>query len=157
MVAFQLQQAAISRQVNRQLSRSSDNDLVLITIPNTAASELTWEGQSEFVYNGHRYDLAYLETKNNTTVYHCINDTKEEDLFTFFDEWLQKNLDKNAQSGKTAISMFYLLSLVHSGNAPIVIAPVTQLTELHYTYFYHYTAPLHSQLTPPPWCSSTNA
>lgn len=157
MVAFQLQQAAISQQVSNQLSRSSDTELCIVTVPNTSASELTWQGQSEFIYKGRRYDVAYAESKNNITTYHCINDTKEEELFSFFDEWLQKNLEKNTQSGKTSGSMFYFLSIVSSGNTPVVVTPVTRLTQLHYTYVYHYTAPVHSSLTPPPWCSILNA
>ncbi len=151
MLGFHLQQAAISHQVNMQLSCTSSTELCVVTIANTATGELTWEGQSEFIYKGHRYDVAYAETKNNATVYHCIMDTKEEELFSFFGEWLQKNLEKNTSSGKTAQSMFYFLSIISAGGEPLVLIPATQITQLHYSYVFHYTAPTHGALTPPPW------
>lgn len=151
MVAFQVQQALITRQAGTRITRTSEHDLCIITVSNTAAHELAWQSPSEFVYKGHRYDIAYAETKNNVTQYHCINDTREEELFSFFDEWIQKNLEKNTSSSKTTQSMFYFLSIISAGTEPLVITPSTQITELHYSYVYHYTAPTHGALTPPPW------
>lgn len=52
-----------------------------IVITSETADQLIWlDDNLEFSYQGHMYDLVCTDVRNDTIIYHCINDKTEESL-----------------------------------------------------------------------------
>lgn len=113
MGVFKLQQLKIRREIKRQIKRGvSEDDLHVISIHPNNASDLNWQKENEFIYQGNMYDVVRKEVLEDATiVYHCINDKQEAQLFANLDEMVKKHMDTDSPANKTAKKLFKIFSL----------------------------------------------
>jgi hypothetical protein len=111
--AFYLQQATIKKEVKSLLKSTLDeSELVKLHFdPNSDEyRKLQWLDEHEFRYDGRMYDIIKSEKdeKNNLT-FHCINDIKEEQLFSNLSEQIRRHIEQNPE--KNTISKILIKAL----------------------------------------------
>jgi len=79
---FKALQCEVRADIKRQVKETvPEDELFLIAVPLGAENMLQWLKEHEFRYQGSLYDVVRHHTSNDTTYYHCVNDTQEEQLF----------------------------------------------------------------------------
>ncbi len=75
-----------------------DKDIIVITVTSDEAKMLVWTAPGEFRLNDNLYDVVKTQTNPGGTIhYYCFTDLKEKNLFTMFEEDVEKQSD---QSGR---------------------------------------------------------
>lgn len=82
-----------------------ESELIVLSIPqpeehNRAVFQRIHEG--EFRYKGSLYDIVRKDIRGSTTVYYCINDTAEEQLFANLDERVRTALPSSSAAQSTS-------------------------------------------------------
>jgi len=112
-IVFRLNQLEIRDQMHSELLQKTPNSsLTCITLSAKNTTHLDWTEENEFVYQGSRYDVVRTEKKADGSVsYFCMNDSKEDELFSQLDQNLGNQLDANKMNtGKTGKLILKLLS-----------------------------------------------
>lgn len=105
---FYLQRAALKSEMKTFLKdQKTHKDVVQINFTNEELSQLEWEGDDEFFFQGEMYDVIQKKNDGNKTVILCIPDKKETALLNEY----QKTHKRNTSSSVTAqlFSMQFVL------------------------------------------------
>jgi hypothetical protein len=78
-----------------------DLSLIKIHISKYSPDEnlLSWKEENEFLYKGNMYDVVRQEAHYDTIYYYCINDLKENELFSGLDKQVNDQMNNHAKSG----------------------------------------------------------
>lgn len=95
--AFKILQIQIRSEAKEQIEKSlNEQDLIKIVLPAEKTDELKWtRAGKEFIYKDKMFDVIKKKEEKGTTTFYCINDEKEETLFSNLDEYVRKNTDRN--------------------------------------------------------------
>ena len=115
LIVFESMRYTIKKEVKSDIiSKTSDHNLITIIVDTNTKKNIRFMDDDEFMYNGRMYDIVKQENKNDTTIYLCSNDTKEDELFANLNTEVKKNMDTNPVKQKTqqiltkiSISLFY--------------------------------------------------
>lgn len=70
---------------------------------------IQWKESNEFSYNGLMYDIVKKNIDGEYTIYECINDKQEDQLFAKLDELVKKTTSKNKNVPQRTRIMLQLL------------------------------------------------
>ncbi|MCF1715674.1 hypothetical protein L0U88_13635 [Flavihumibacter sp. RY-1] len=152
LVVFKLQQLQIRREIKRQIKKGvPENELHLITVKQGQEEQLDWQNEKEFIYKGTFYDVVRKETgAAGTTLYYCINDTQEEELFANLDALIKQYSEKQQSKGKMAKKLLKLAPVVLSRDMPGTELTVVTVDPLQGSYSNQYNSPILAIPAPPP-------
>lgn len=118
-LVFYMIRSEIRREIYEKIEGSVPAEsLVLVKIANDNLPknfQFTEAGR-EFRYNGQMYDIVHQEVKNDTTLYYCIHDIRESQLYANLEQQVQEEFSSNPQHQTKhkellkKIPDFYLLS-----------------------------------------------
>jgi len=100
-IVFKFEQYAVKSDIKSLLRKNiPDSKFEMIRISNaeiiSGTSDFRYlDDNNEFFYKGRLYDIARSSNDGTTTVFYCINDKNEEQLFTQLEEHIQRNSDQN--------------------------------------------------------------
>lgn len=152
LVVFKLQQLQIRREIKRQIKRGvPENELHLISVKQGQEEQLDWQNEKEFIYKGTFYDVVRKETGvGGATLYYCINDTQEEELFANLDAIIKQYSEKQQSKGKMAKKLMKLAPVVLSRDMPGTELTVVTVDPLQGSYSNQYNSPILAIPAPPP-------
>ena len=81
MLIFKFQQMGIHNEMERTIAASKKSSEINILKLSYQEFQANKTSENEIRLNGKMYDIAKIEFENNFVIVHCINDTKEENLF----------------------------------------------------------------------------
>ena len=100
IVVFQSYRFSIRREVKRKIKNAlPESELIVIRL--TAEDMLNGKNaykkidKNEFRLSGKLYDIVRRSTKGDTTLFYCINDKQEEQLFSNLDAHIKRHLDNS--------------------------------------------------------------
>ena len=126
-----------------------DKQLILIAINNKTKLNLRFFDKKEFIYNGKLYDIVRQKSEGNTTIYYCLNDTKEENLFSNLNKDIKKNMDSIPVKNKAQ-------QILKKITTPLFYENNKEFTILNLSCFFHPSKIINiyntyiDVLTPPP-------
>ena len=99
-IVFKLMQYEARKEMKAYIKQNlNDEEMEVIVIPNnkigTAGSGFRFVEENEFIYNDKLYDIVRKKTDGNKTIFYCINDKFEENLFSGLFEHTKRNTDQN--------------------------------------------------------------
>jgi hypothetical protein len=99
-----LQQQHIRKEIKTAIKQGvPENELNVIKVTSENKELLDWKNEKEFRYGGVMYDVVKVkQISSETTVYYCVNDTKETILFAHLDEMVEKSMEGK---GKQNVSL----------------------------------------------------
>ncbi|MFZ1678434.1 MAG: hypothetical protein WAT91_14235 [Saprospiraceae bacterium] len=113
--------------------------------------KLIWlKDNQEFSYKGHMYDVVCTDVRNDTMIYHCINDKKEESLINEIANNDNHPFPGQHQDSRIVLQFFKIISeivIAHSVNSEIV-ADVNFTSSYTYQDIY-YPVYLNTSCEPP--------
>jgi len=125
------------------------NNLIKITINNKTKQSVRFTDKEEFIYNGKMYDIVRQKTEGNITIYYCLDDTKEDNLFANLNVSIKNNMDSNPVKDraqqilkKITIPLFYEDNNEHYLTISCSYIHSTNSINQNYTFL--------DVLTPPP-------
>lgn len=106
-VVFTALRHAVQKEVKAMLKRGvPESDLHVLVIPQSVErdpqSSFRRIHDGEFRYRGRMYDIVRKDIRGDTTVYYCINDIEEEQLFARLDDHVRSHLPNSAAAGNTS-------------------------------------------------------
>lgn len=91
----------------RQQLQSSHFDGIVETIQEN--KYMHWEEKdTEFELFGQMFDVIKKEMKGDSTVYFCINDSKEQELLTMYHQWMQHHDSDNDKKNNAKVALKYI-------------------------------------------------
>ncbi|MGB4847299.1 MAG: hypothetical protein WBP41_05235 [Saprospiraceae bacterium] len=99
--------------------RDGNHNITLdeLVITSDESDQLIWlKDNQEFSYKGHMYDVVCTDVRNDTMIYHCINDKKEESLINEIANNDNHPFPGQHQDSRIVLQFFKIIS-------EIVIAP----------------------------------
>ncbi len=142
---FKYLQHTIRQEIKYEIRRGIDEtELTVITILKDEENEIYWtEKNTEFKYKGAMYDIVKTEVKNNKTIYYCINDVKEQQLFTHFTK-------QNSSQNRTLIELRKVISNKYFPESYSINNSVKEMVKHFATYQFIYKSIAIEILSPPP-------
>ncbi len=110
-IMFRFDQAEIRNQMRSEvLEKTPNSRLIRISVSSSHDSQICWTDDNEFSYKGKRFDVVRTEKKADGSVnYFCLNDSKEDELFSQLNENLNNQADANkmanGKSGKLILKL----------------------------------------------------
>jgi len=100
----------LKKEIKKLIKSSlSEKDLEVIRINKTELQNIKWkERGKEFVYKNNMYDIVKIENRGDCTVYYCINDKKEKELFSDLDNYVNNNMKKRTISQLFAFNLYVI-------------------------------------------------
>jgi hypothetical protein len=96
-LVFYLQRAALKSEMKAFLrSQETHRDIVQISFTEEELSQLEWEGDDEFFFNGEMYDVIQKKADGNKTIIFCISDKKETALLNEYQKTHKRNTTHSA-------------------------------------------------------------
>lgn len=149
---FKVQQFALRSEIKQQIKAGiPDHDLVRIAIANAWQTEnndrIEWEHGKEFRFDGQWYDVVKSEAKQDSTVYLCIHDAKENQLFARLDAMTLNALSEPDTEEKRTTYTFVLISKYHTNST----ADSLNVNELSMEWTSHnFSVEAHHSMVPTP-------
>jgi hypothetical protein len=114
-LVFKIQQYQVRKEIKHLIKNGlPETQLVQININSRNQSELKWEDENEFRYQGAMYDVVRIEKKDDSTIiYYCVSDEQETILFANLDEQVKKNMDSKNNGINPIKNLFKILSTLH--------------------------------------------
>lgn len=79
-----------AKNIAKQQIKTGQFKSIIEKIP--SSKNIHWEEKGvEFELYGQIYDVLNTELHNDTIIYYCINDTKENGLMTIYNQWIQSD------------------------------------------------------------------
>ena len=115
---FKMEQAGIKQEMFEKTKQALPNaELISLTIPLAESNTISWQDNNEFTYKGEMYDVVRTEkTVDNTIVYYCLSDAKEEALYTNLNTHIKGNLYGDKSNGKHSNDLLKLFSQTYFNN-----------------------------------------
>ncbi len=106
-VVFKGMQFQVRKEIKRQIKFSVPEDkLVVLRITKAIefgnSNEFKRIHKGEFRYKGQMYDIIRTEISGDTTIYTCIHDVKESNLFANLDKYIKEDFEKNNSTKQKA-------------------------------------------------------
>ena len=142
---FKYLQHNIRQEIKYEIRRGIDEaELAIITVSKGEENEIYWtEKNTEFKYKGAMYDIVKTEVKNNKTTYYCINDVKEQQLFTHFTK-------QNSTQNRILIELRKVISSKYFPEYYSITNSVKEMVNTFTTYQFIYKSIAIEILSPPP-------
>lgn len=148
---FKILQYQTRREIKLQIKQGiPENELHKIVFAANEKPEWVREGK-EFRYKNQMYDIVRKEKSNGSTIYYCVNDTEETQLFANLDVIVKKQMDdENSPIGNSIKVLMKIFSQVYLAENPQVFNQTGVECENHFEYQIALTS-IHSETeTPPP-------
>ena len=115
---FKVEQSDIKREMFEMTKQTVPNsELIALAIPAAEINDLLWQDENEFSYKGKMYDVVRSErSADKSTVYYCLNDTKEEALNANLNAHIKGGLFGDKTNGKHANDLSKLFSQTYFNN-----------------------------------------
>lgn len=123
-----------------------DSELSVIVANKDNISKIKWIDKNEFRFEGNLFDVVKVgQNQKGETVYHCINDTQEKELFSKLDELIQ-NAFEGKSNNKNKLTKYlvkdYLPNIsLHNLVFPINVIAFKQVAEIEESCFLGTTSP----------------
>ncbi len=100
-IVFKSIQYAIRNEIKTNIKNSiHEKDLFLIKLTNdeikSGKSGFRKINESEFIFLGKLYDIIRIKKKSDTNYFYCINDAKEEQLYTALSSHVERQTDQSS-------------------------------------------------------------
>jgi hypothetical protein len=96
-LVFYFQRAALKSEMKAFLKdQKTHKDVVQISFTNEELSQLEWEGDDEFCFQGEMYDVIQKKEDGNKTVILCIPDKRETALLNEYQKTHKRNASHSA-------------------------------------------------------------
>ena len=150
LIVFKSMSYCIHKEIKNAITQSiPQNKLITIIIDKNNNKDINFVDDKEFMYKGKMYDVVRQQANGNTTIYYCINDTKEEELYANLNKEMKTNMDTNPVKNKTkhilnkiTISLFYEdIKNTHTNIAYNITYPIDYIVSINHLY---------DVITPPP-------
>ncbi|NTW32229.1 MAG: hypothetical protein HGB12_06345 [Bacteroidetes bacterium] len=154
-VVFIIMQRNARSEMKAMIKQSiPDEEMEEIIIPisqiASANSELKFIKKNEFIYKGKLYDIVKRKNEGSNTIFYCINDKQEEELFSGLNEHINRNIDQNNPSRKN--SKFLSKSIVKEAlpEKPKHLFYINNINRIFYKNSWLIQNQFIPILTPPP-------
>jgi hypothetical protein len=98
-IVFRFNQLEVRNQMRAEILENTPNSrFIKVSVSSSHSPEIVWTDDNEFSYKGKRYDVVRSEKANGSVNYFCLNDSREDALFS----QLNENLDNQADANKMA-------------------------------------------------------
>jgi hypothetical protein len=105
-LVFKLAQWDAKNIIREQISTQSLKGIVE-KIPYN--NNIHWEEKDkEFELFGQMYDVIKKEISGTTTFYYCVNDNKEQDLLSIYNNWIQTHHSENDNKSNCKIQLKFI-------------------------------------------------
>lgn len=114
IVIFNFYQYVVRNEIKQKIKLSvPENQLNIIKFEKNQKIPWVKKGK-EFIYNGNMYDVVRTENINNQTIFYCILDFKETELFANLDLQVKRNIGSNTEKNqKINFLLKQLIKVVH--------------------------------------------
>ena len=150
-IAFKIQQLEVRKEIKQQIKLGvPEGELIRITVNAANKHEFEWEHAREFHYKGSMYDVIRKEVIDEaTTIYYCINDTKESILFANLDEQVEQQMDTKNKNHPEK-NLFKILSGIffQPHNTKWILPQIN--IKINYHFSYNHSSPALAIASPPP-------
>lgn len=146
-------QTFVRKEIKRYLKQSIGKENVsVICAGKLEKKSIKWIRRDEFVLGGDLYDVLREERINSdSTVYHCLNDRKEKQLFARLDEYSRQNTGKGTPSGNMLYQFIKLFTVILPPQDTDNFLPAIVLrTSTVFYYSIIYYSPFSGAESPPP-------
>lgn len=151
-IAFKVEQFQIKSEIESEIkSGINPEELTVITIDKANLATIQWaEAGKEMRYKDGLYDVVKFTETENTIIYYCINDSKEDFLFANLDEHINTHIAANnsQKSSKTLIN--HVIKIYFANKQQFAIPQSAILTSLLPFNDLIFTSALLQKNTPPP-------
>jgi hypothetical protein len=105
LFVFSILQQRVRREVKQSLAATlPESDIIRFSFPTKSIdnemSDLRFTEDFEFAYDGKLYDVVRKTTTADSTIFYCINDAQEEQLYADLDNHVQREMGKSGNSSK---------------------------------------------------------
>lgn len=156
LLVFKFREWQIRHEIKQQIKHSlSEDELQVIRIKPEASSALSWKNDHEFIYKGDLCDVVRTEVQGDSgTLYYCINDTQEKELFAHLDKLVKEGMSNDDPASQNAKNFFKLISSFYCEQ--IAVAEITDsgCSLAFYPYLMDYRSPAVAVLSPRPGSAS---
>jgi len=155
LLIFKSQQFQIRKEIKYRIKAGvPDDELVLITIPNSLLEEnnpiFQWIHKKEFRYKGNMFDIVHKDVYKDSTQFYCLSDHKETQLFANLDQLVKKEMSQNSEKKQQRDRVSYLLNSIYICKTSNHIF-VNSSKEIEFLdYFFHSKTWKKTPNTPPP-------
>jgi len=146
-----VQQQRVKQEIKRQIKQGvPESELTKVHVTAETNYLLCWKHDKEFRYKGTMFDVVRTEIREDgSTVYYCITDTQETDLFAQLDRLVQKSM---AGKSRGAQPFFNYLKTFTAIPITVTLKPVDYARKMKEfrKYAWLYQAPWSDIQSPPP-------
>ena len=155
LLIFKSQQFQIRKEIKYRIKAGVlDDELVLITIPNSLLKEknpiFQWIHEKEFRYKGNMFDIVRKEVYKHSTNFYCLSDHKETQLFANLDQLVKKEIAQNSEKKQQRERAYHLLNSLYF-NQTSNLSFINSSKELEFLdYSFRLSTWENTPNTPPP-------
>lgn len=146
-----VQQQNVRNKIKQQIKQGvPDSKLTKVVVTAETRKQLSWKHGKEFRYKGTMFDVVRTEMcEDGTTVYYCITDTQETDLFAQLDKLVQKSMAGKNRGAQPFFNFLKTFTAIHMPACPEPVDYARKLNAFRkYAWLYH--APWSDIQSPPP-------
>jgi hypothetical protein len=122
LIVFKSYQYAIKNEIKSKIRNAvPDKDLVIIKFScqdiHSRKNHYKKTDDNEFRFGGKLYDIVRSKVNGDTTIFYCINDTREEQLYSNLDAYVKRYMDNNIPLKEKTNTLFKTLvkqALLHN-------------------------------------------
>jgi hypothetical protein len=151
-IFFEFQKWDIRNEIKQHIKQDiPDSELSIIAINAGNADSLEWFDETEFKYNGQLYDVVRTKiTDDHQTIYYCISDTKETDLFASKADLINKIINSKKNCKQPVNNLFNLFSQLNLQPVEICFQPYLRHAGIERAAHIPYDSPYLLISSPPP-------
>ncbi|MGD0711508.1 MAG: hypothetical protein ABR968_10065 [Bacteroidales bacterium] len=155
-IVFKIMQCSVQQEMKNYLEKNTSNkETETIVIPDSEitspSSRIKFTDDDEFIYNGKMYDIISRKTEKGFTIFYCMNDKQEEQLYSALKDHIMHNSDQNLplKDKSNLIIKNIIKEALPDGNAHL-----QTFSSKNIIYYSSYNSATHqsfiSVITPPP-------
>ncbi len=150
---FKYNQVLIRSQVRewiRSGNAGSREEIVVLSFP-LNSHEFKWIDKKEFIYKGKLYDVISRKITGNAIIFHCINDKKEQALFSEYKTLFSNQIpgEANGKANNTKAMLSHLIKQALLKGSFCLVVPY-QVIDEHSCLISKESVCLNPPPSPPP-------
>lgn len=152
-IVFKIQESQIKSEIKNEIESGVDqNEITKLIVPNNNSSmyELA-DGGNEIRFNNQFFDIIKTNKTSTSTIYYCVNDKKEESLFSKLENQVDSNVISNThQKNETSKKLIDTVIKLYFSNHFSITSKQTPEKITYYTSNLIYTPAIAEINSPPP-------
>lgn len=148
---LQYKKYQVKKHVKHQILAGLDQSaLVLLKFTNNESSELRWEHDQEFEYNGQMYDVVNSIEKRDSIYYWCWRDHEETKLINQLKIVVANALGNDQQNKENQNRLLDFFKILYFSESSIAQGFYQKTEKENYPYFANWVSIIIAPQTPPP-------